>query len=193
MSVASELTTLNTAKQNIKQAIIDKGVGMGGVPFTNYHTKIAEISGGGGAGFRIWRVYVTAAATSGTYFCNIAEIKLRNSVGGDDIELIPELAMSSSYDTNAGFENRSAFDSDPVTLWSTLNNAAGPAWVGIPISSTNDIKQLVIQAGNNSTRAARAPTSFLLQYSDDGDHWITILTRTNEPAWSVSESRLYSI
>lgn len=48
MSIASELLTLNTAKQNIKQAIMDKGVDMAGVPFTNYHAKIAEIEGGGG-------------------------------------------------------------------------------------------------------------------------------------------------
>ncbi len=47
MSIADKLTQLNTIKQNIKQAIINKGVSMTGVPFTQYHTKIAEISGGG--------------------------------------------------------------------------------------------------------------------------------------------------
>jgi hypothetical protein len=48
MSIADKLTQLATAKQNIKQAIIDKGVDLTGVPFTSYHTKIAEISGEGG-------------------------------------------------------------------------------------------------------------------------------------------------
>ena len=47
MSIADKLTQLATAKQNIKQAIIDKGVDLTGVPFTSYHTKIAEITGGG--------------------------------------------------------------------------------------------------------------------------------------------------
>ncbi len=47
MSIAEKLTQLATAKQNIKQAIIDKGVDLTDVPFTSYHTKIAEISGGG--------------------------------------------------------------------------------------------------------------------------------------------------
>ena len=46
MSIAEKLIQLNTTKQNIKQAIIDKGVDLTGVPFTQYHTKIAEISGG---------------------------------------------------------------------------------------------------------------------------------------------------
>jgi hypothetical protein len=47
MSIADKLTQLAAAKQNIKQAIIDKGVDLTGVPFTSYHTKIAEITGGG--------------------------------------------------------------------------------------------------------------------------------------------------
>ena len=47
MSIADKLIQLNTTKQNIKQAIINKGVDLTGVPFTDYHTKIAEISGGG--------------------------------------------------------------------------------------------------------------------------------------------------
>lgn len=44
MSIADELTTLNTVKQNIKSAIAAKGIAMNGVAFTGYHTKIAEIS-----------------------------------------------------------------------------------------------------------------------------------------------------
>ena len=47
MSIADKLIQLNTTKQNIKQAIIDKGVDLTGIPFTDYHTKIAEITGGG--------------------------------------------------------------------------------------------------------------------------------------------------
>jgi hypothetical protein len=50
MSIADKLTQLATAKQNIKQAIIAKGVNLTGIPFTQYHTKIAEIEGDGGSG-----------------------------------------------------------------------------------------------------------------------------------------------
>lgn len=46
MSVADKLLQLNQVKQDIKQAIEDKGVAMSGVPFTNYPLKISEISGG---------------------------------------------------------------------------------------------------------------------------------------------------
>lgn len=67
MSIASELITLNTAKQNIKQAIIDKGVDLTGVPFTNYHTKIAEISqGGSGGNSSMPSIAVTAVTQAGS-------------------------------------------------------------------------------------------------------------------------------
>lgn len=47
MTIASQLTTLNTTKTNIKAAIEAKGVTVGAVPFADYPSKIAEISGGG--------------------------------------------------------------------------------------------------------------------------------------------------
>ena len=47
MTIASELTTLNTTKNNIKDAIEAKGVTVGAVPFADYPSKIASISGGG--------------------------------------------------------------------------------------------------------------------------------------------------
>lgn len=48
MTIASQLTELNTTKQDIKAAIEAKGVSTTGVPFTSYATKISEITGGGG-------------------------------------------------------------------------------------------------------------------------------------------------
>lgn len=47
MSVADNLNQIKACKESIRQAIIDKGVDMTGVPFTGYAEKIGEISGGG--------------------------------------------------------------------------------------------------------------------------------------------------
>lgn len=48
MAIAPKLLEINQVKEDLKQAIIDKGVSMTGVPFTEYADKVAEISGGGG-------------------------------------------------------------------------------------------------------------------------------------------------
>lgn len=45
MSIADQLTQLNQVKSEIKQALIDKGVDMTGVPFTGYAKKLTEMSG----------------------------------------------------------------------------------------------------------------------------------------------------
>ena len=50
MTIAQKLIDVNQAKQDIKTAIEAKGVSMTGVTFPDYHTKIAQISGGGGTG-----------------------------------------------------------------------------------------------------------------------------------------------
>ena len=48
MTIADNLTLLNSTKQDIKAAIEAKGVNMTGVAFTDYDTKIGEITTGGG-------------------------------------------------------------------------------------------------------------------------------------------------
>ena len=50
MSVIEKLITIQSCKENIKQAITDKGVDMTNVAFTDYATKISEIQTGGGSG-----------------------------------------------------------------------------------------------------------------------------------------------
>ena len=48
MTIADSLTLLNSTKTAIREAIEDKGVTVGSIPFADYPDKIAEISGGGG-------------------------------------------------------------------------------------------------------------------------------------------------
>jgi hypothetical protein len=50
MTIADSLTLLNTTKNAIKTAIEAKGVTVGSVPFSQYATKIGNISTGGGGG-----------------------------------------------------------------------------------------------------------------------------------------------
>lgn len=50
MSVVDNLNQIKSCKENIKQAIIDKGVDMTGVVFTEYASKISEIQTGEGGG-----------------------------------------------------------------------------------------------------------------------------------------------
>lgn len=50
MSIVDKLNTIKACKEDIKQAISDKGVDMTDVAFTGYAQKISEIQSGGGSG-----------------------------------------------------------------------------------------------------------------------------------------------
>ena len=50
MSVVDNLNRIKSCKEEIKQAIIDKGVDMTNIPFTDYASKISEIQSGSGEG-----------------------------------------------------------------------------------------------------------------------------------------------
>lgn len=45
MTVQDKMTQLNTVKADMKQALIDKGVDMADIPFTEYASKISEMGG----------------------------------------------------------------------------------------------------------------------------------------------------
>lgn len=53
MAISDQLTQLSQVKTDIKQALIDKGVGMADVPFTEYAGKIAGISAGEYPGYQV--------------------------------------------------------------------------------------------------------------------------------------------
>ena len=50
MSVLDNLNRIKSCKDDIKQALTDRGVDMTNVAFTEYATKISEIQTGGGSG-----------------------------------------------------------------------------------------------------------------------------------------------
>lgn len=54
MAISDNLTLLNSTKQDIKAAIAAKGVDMTSVPFTDYDTKIGEISSGTPIVYQTW-------------------------------------------------------------------------------------------------------------------------------------------
>ena len=78
MTIADQLILLNSTKQDIKAAIEAKGVSMTDVPFTDYDTKIGEITTGGGGGLDIifdtwtrqsdWLTVPTITETSETVY-----------------------------------------------------------------------------------------------------------------------------
>lgn len=136
-----------------------------------------------------WRVFVAATRTTDGFFCTMAELQLRLVPGGAQ-QATGGTAVAGSFFAGAG-EPANAFDGNSATFWATAGSA-GPDWLGYILPSALEIRAVLIQAGDNAARAARAPRDFQVQRSTDGSAWTTVHTVTDTPAWGVSEAREFS-
>lgn len=98
-TIAENLQTLQTIKNNIKTSIENKGVSVGDVAFTEYSTKIDEITTGGGGGtletINITEngVYVPSEGVDGYNQVNV-------NVSGEVLSLISPDTLKRVYETN---------------------------------------------------------------------------------------------
>lgn len=101
-TIAEKLQTLQTIKNNIKTSIENKGVSVGDVSFTEYSTKIDEISGGGGGTLETINitengVYVPSEGVDGYNQVNVNVVPSTNYSyydGGIDVEGLRALGWS---------------------------------------------------------------------------------------------------
>lgn len=144
------------------------------------------------ASHRYWRIYITETRTGDQWWATLAEIDLRGSSGGADIAS-GGTASASSYDLGGGGRvPANAFDNSASTLWVSLVDELGPQWIAYDLGSSQNVAEVMLQSGDTSGRAARAPRDFEVQWSDDGSSWTTIHEVDEEAAWSTGETRVYT-
>jgi len=113
-------------------------------------------------GHRYWRVYITACDS--LYYLSVAEIELRESVGGSDQTGAGTASASSAYYGAAAL----AVDNNTSTAWETT--ATVPAWwkydFGIGVE-----KSLTELSITPSATFDRSPSEFSVEWSDDDTNW----------------------
>lgn len=140
------------------------------------------------ASARYWRILITETrTTSGTLFASIAEIEMRATVGGAD-QTGSGTAYASSQTVNTA---AMAFDNNPATRWASGASEAPPQWIAYDFGASITVAEIAIRAPDSTDPAARAPRSFVVQYSSNNTDWDDAATFTNEPAWDVGEIRSY--
>lgn len=140
---------------------------------------------------RYWRILITETRNNGPFYANVAEVELRATAGGTD-QATGGTAAASSFDSTSVNADK-AFDDSATTFWSSDGGANLPQWISYDFGTAKTVSEVLIQAGNDATRATRAPKTFQIQYSSDGSTWTTGATVTDTPAWSVSESRTFTV
>ena len=210
MSISDKLIQLNTTKQNIKQAIIDKGVDMSSVPFTNYHTKIAEIVGEGGGGTE------PTPKPDGAYTVRFfdydgtilkTEYVLPN--GSATAPILPDYSVASKYRPALNFQE---WNNDFSNITSDLDIGATyiptddktHVFVRLTVVSGKDLSlylnktdtsTLSIDWGDNITTTHTNNGNFNTShtYSDYGDYEIKIWISSGSGEYGFGNGDIYSI
>lgn len=143
------------------------------------------------ASAQYWRIHVTDTDVDSSFMVWVAEAQFRREVGAGETPS-GGTAIGSAH-AGSGFEYDKAFDADPDTGWSSPGDGTLPHWVGYDFGSDHSAAEVMIQAGDTSGRANRAPLDFTIDYSDDGSIWTTLASISDEPLWSIGEIRTYDI
>lgn len=144
-----------------------------------------------GEGHRYWRLYVTGTETTDQFFCALAELSMQETVSGPNVIAgSTAITASSSY---PGLPPSNAVDGNTSTIWSSdTTEPSGPSWLRFDMGGTSrQIDYLKITAGDSTARAARAPSTFKLQWSDDDSTWNDHIVSVSSSGWGVSEQRTF--
>lgn len=138
-----------------------------------------------------WRINITDSNTGDSFSTNVAELQFRETAG---VSEVPSGGTAfASSENGASNPAEDAFDGDTTSVWAPPQNTPLPQSVGYQFAATKAVVQVSINSGNTSSRAARTPTAFEIQFSNDGVNWNTARTVNGEPAWSINETRTYSV
>lgn len=124
------------------------------------------------AAHRYWRVYITQVQSLTTV--TVQEISLFKSADCSNRCLLDPLLCTASAQGGPGVGPDKCVDGQVATYWTTVTNSL-PAWwqYTFPVGQEADVVGFSLMPG---TWAAQTPKDFVLQYSDDGANWTTLLT-----------------
>lgn len=187
MTIAQQLTDVNTAKQNIKTAIDAKGVSTSGVDFTDYHTLIGQISTGGGGGST--DLGGVSPYTSSTYVRNpdyLADSGLQPAVG--EIRMLA-LVDDLEYQTVTFKMYTVSNSANTISVdWGDGTTGVYTGGAGYNFEHTYNFSAL--PAGSTTSTGERQAIITLTESS--GDPFILLDFESSPPSWETSTSSGYN-
>lgn len=130
------------------------------------------------AAHRYWRVYITAI--NGGTSASIAELEMRESIGGSDVTGSGTATASSQF--SGTFVPSRAFDNNTSTAWASLDFST-PQWLKYDFGS-GSAKDIVELAITRRPQIDQAPVTWTLDYSDDDSTWTTLYRIGGEADWN---------
>lgn len=188
MPISDKLDYLAGTKEQIRQAIISKGIPVSDSDtFRSYAAKILLIESGGGVApvsARFWRLRRTHSPS--TSFVGLMELLFDGkfpSVGSP--------VFSSQFNTSGDFSAAAAFE-DNSNMWATANGKVEGAYIGWDFIAPVSFQSIIVRSANTSPRAAYVPVEFSVETSDDGSNWTPLKVFSTDP-WLQNQTRTFSL
>lgn len=137
------------------------------------------------AAHRYWRVRIVPRSSSSG--CEVAEIEMRESIGGPNVVSGGTAIAWSSVE---GYPASHAFDNDLDTSWRSATSPIMAVGYDFGAGNEKDIYELVLKIG--ATTSVRDPLMLWLEWSDDDITWTELLSEGTIPAWTALEVRTWN-
>lgn len=150
------------------------------------------------SGHTWWRINIETTRFFDGIFASIQEIEFRAELDGPSVTTggtaFADTAVSPGLDNYSAY---AAFDGvttgDTESFWTMPSTSPQPCSIGYEFASPVDIVQVSLFSGASSTRAARMPRNFTLDWSDDGVSWTTAMTVVDAPAFGVYQEQVFTV
>lgn len=142
---------------------------------------------------RYWRLYITANNGSSDGYTSVQELELRNAAGVDQTS--PGMSSNQS-DYFYGSPAANTIDNnttDYVNSTWVSGTTSGDHWLSVDLGAPKDVAQLALLCQAYASGPSRAPKDFLLQRSDNGSTWTTVLTVTNATGYVVGAYKTFTL
>lgn len=137
---------------------------------------------------RHWRLLFVM--NGGDSYQTLQEIELFDSPGG--INLTDTYGFTpSTNNAQGGYPISNAFDNSS-SQWYT-NSTANEIWVAVDFGSGNEYSVGEVQVTASTGDGYRCPSSFILQYSDDGSTWVNREYFPSPAVYGNSETRVFEV
>lgn len=188
MSISDKLSYLADTKEQIRQAIISKGVPVSeSDTFQSYSDKILLIEGGGGVvpvSARFWRLRRIASPSTGF-------VGLMGLLFDGDFPSVGSPVFSSQFNPSGDFSAAEAFK-DNSFMWATANNEVTGAYIGWDFTNPVSFQFITVRSANTAPRAEYVPIEFSVETSDDGSNWTLLKVFSTDP-WLQNQTRTFSL
>ena len=117
-----------------------------------------------------YRLYITKNSLGNNGYFAINELGLFEDADSSGVDLCLG-AVASASNTNGAYVAANAIDGVPSTVWETTS-ASGDKWFSVQLPSAKAIRSLYL---SSTTWGGECPRDFLIQGSNDGTNWTTIV------------------